>query len=122
MRKDILSSTLVILGAVVVFAKLQAYSWWLIGSYKGALGVLAVIGVGILLTNIIELVQLKSLPSFGETFMWLVAATIVIASLAVTTTKAEFVAAAIAIGVTWLAQVADHAWSSTHHEHHYLPT
>lgn len=120
--KDVLAALLALFGAVIVFAKLQAYSWWLIGSWKGALGVLAVTGLAILLTNVIELVKLADLSSFGETTLWLITAAVTVAGLIVTTTKADFIFAAIMIGASWLVQLAYHVWGSTHsHRPHYLP-
>ena len=117
-----MSSILVVIGAVVVFAKLESYSWRLIGSCKGALGVIAVLGLAIMLTNAVEFVRFASIPSFLEMFLWLIAATVVIASLLSTTTKAEFVSSAVIIGLGWLAQVSEHAWYfRQEHKSHYLP-
>lgn len=120
--RDIVAAFLAAVGAVVVFAKLQSYSWWLIGSWKGALGVMAVLGLGILLTNVVELVKLEDMASIGEMFLWLIAATVIIAGLFATTTKPEFVTGAVAIGLGWLAQLAGHSWNSSHSHgtHHYV--
>jgi hypothetical protein len=115
MWTDALSTLFVVAGAVVVFAKLQSYDWWLIGSWKGALGVLAVLGLGILLTNITELVKLADTASFFETFAWLVVATVVIGSLSVTTTKLEFVTSGALIALGWVMQSTRHLWRVSHH-------
>jgi hypothetical protein len=112
--RDGLSSVLVILGIVVVIAKLQSYSWWLIGSWKGALGVVAVLGLGILLTNIEELVRVFNSSTLTQIILWFVAATVVVASLLSTTTQTEFYVAAFLIGVAWAAQIMDHALASIH--------
>ena len=120
--RDITSAVLAIVGGVVVFARLESYHWWLIGSWKGAVGVLSVLGLAIMLTNILELVRFSDIPSSLEALLWLGAATAAIASLFSTTTKSEFVVTAIAIGVAWLAQTTRHVWRSNHTpRHHYLP-
>ena len=116
--RDGVASLLALLGAVVMFAKLQSYSWWLIGSWKGALGVLAVVGGAILLTNVVELVRAASLPSMGEVGLWVATATVVIASLFSTTTKAEFVSSGVMIGLAWLSQLTDHSWTTAHTNKH----
>ena len=112
--RDVLASALAVLGAVVVFAKLQSYTWWLIGSWKGALAVLGAIGLAILLTNVVELIRMEDIAVFAEATLWLIAAAVAIAGMLVTTTKTTFISAAIAIGVSWLAQLVHHAWISTH--------
>jgi len=38
--RDTLATLLTVFGAVIVFAKLESYSWWLLGTWKGALGVI----------------------------------------------------------------------------------
>lgn len=120
--KDVLSSVLAAAGGVVVFAKLESYHWWLIGSWKGAVGVLAVLGLTMALTNVGELRKFTDAPSVLETYLWLLSAIAVAGSLLSTTTKPEFVTCAIAVGVAWLAQTTRHAWRATHHHGtHYLP-
>lgn len=115
--KDTAASALAIAAAVVVFAKLESYSWWLIGSWNGALAVLGVLGLGIMLTNISELIEAVGMGSFVETVLWLAAATVVIAGLLTTATHAVFVGAAVMIGVAWLAQMSVDMW----HYRHPLP-
>jgi FlaA1/EpsC-like NDP-sugar epimerase len=121
--RDLLSGVLVILSAVVLFAKLQSYSWWLIGSWKGALGVIAVLGVGMFLANLMELIRFADIPSFLETFMWAVAATVILGSLFSTTTKAEFVSSSVVVWLAWLAQITRHLWRAdhSHHRSHFSP-
>lgn len=121
--RDTVAAVLAVTGAVVVFAKLQSYSWWLISSWKDALGVLAVLGVGILLTNIVELVKMADLAGIGELFLWLIAATVVISGLFSATTKAELIVGTVFIGLAWLAQLASHSLNSSHSHgtHHYVP-
>lgn len=108
------------IGAIVVFVKLENYSWWLIGSWKGVLVVLAVLGLGVLLTNIGEMVKLVDASTYIEVFLWIVAATVVIASLYGTTTIDDFVASVVFIGLVWAAQFFRHVWDSsqTHNRQH----
>jgi len=120
--RDSISAILVVIGAVVMFAKLSSFSWWLIGSWTGALGVLAVIGLAILLTNVVDLFNTSDESVLAESSLWLAAATVTVTSLFAVTTKAEFIWSGALIGLAWLAQTVRHAWHSTHtHGHHYLP-
>jgi nitrate reductase gamma subunit len=120
--RDLLSGALIVLGGLTVFAKLQSYSWWLIGSWKGALGVITVLGLGILLTNIVEIAKLADLTTVAETLLWLATATVAIAGLFATTTKAEFISTAALVGLSWVAQFGRHIWVTTHsHGSHYVP-
>lgn len=112
--KDVFSSALAVLGGVVVFAKLESYSWWLIGSWKGAIGVLAVIGLGIAFTNIVDFVRMADLPTVGETALWLLAATVAFGSVLTDTTKGEFISVAVLVGLSWLAQLTRDVWVSAH--------
>lgn len=118
--RDVLTSILAIAGAIVVFAKLQSYSWWLIGSWRSALAVVGAIGFAILLVNILELLQMEDVATFAELSLWLITATIVIASLVITTTKGEFIVSAAAIGLSWFVELVSHLWGSVHsHRPHY---
>ena len=119
--KDTVAAILALIGLMVVYAKLQSYTWWLIGSWKGALGVLAVLGLGILLTGITELILLDTSASIGELLLWVITASVVVGGLFAYTTKTEFVYAASFIGLSWLAQLASHSRHSSHsHGHHYM--
>ncbi|MDL2341664.1 MAG: hypothetical protein QFB87_01120 [Patescibacteria group bacterium] len=114
MLRDIMASALVIFGGVVVFAKLQSYSWWLIGSWKGALGVVAVTGLLIALTNITELVKDDSASLF-ESLIWMIAAAATVVSLVLVTTRAEFIASSVLVGLAWGTQLVRHLWETNHH-------
>lgn len=118
--KDIVEIALAIVGGVVVYGRLQDYNWWLIGSWKGALATLAVIGLGIMLTNVADLIEVADAMAMLELGLWLITATVVISSLVVTTTQAEFVWSAILIGVSWATQLARNIWLETHHRPHRL--
>jgi len=119
--RDLFSGALIVLGGLAVFARLQSYSWWLVGSWKGALGLVAVLGLGILLTNIVEIAKFADLTTFAESLLWLAAGTVTVAGLFATTTKLEFVSAAALIGLSWMAQFGRHIWVTTHsHDSHYV--
>lgn len=119
--RDLVSGILVATGAVVVYAKLQEYSWWLLGSWKSALAVLTVLAAGVFLLNISELFKFDDVTTFAETVLWLTALTVAVASLFSTTTQAEFVSSAILFGLAWGAQFARHIWVSAHSsDSHYM--
>lgn len=120
--KDMVSAALVVLGGVVMFAKLQSYDWWLIGSWKGALGVLAGIGVALFIVNIQQLLEFDTVANFFQIVLWAATITVIISSLLVTTTKVEFISSGILIGLTWLLQLAQDMWDRvpTHHGTHYV--
>jgi len=112
--RDTLAGCFVTLGGLIVFAKLESYSWWLLGSWKGALGVVAVIGLAVASTYIIDWTQNDGLGVAGEMLLWITAATVAIGSLFATTNKAEFVWSSALIGLAWLSQLFSHTWDSTH--------
>lgn len=112
--RDMLAALLLTFGGVVVFAKLQSYSWWLLGSWKGALGVVGVIGLAIMATYIIDWFENDGLGVVWEILLWITAATAVVGSLFATTNKTEFVWSAALIGLAWLSQLSAHTWDSTH--------
>lgn len=121
--RDTLATLLAIAGSIVVFARLQSYSWWLIGSWKGALGVVSVIGLTILATYIVDWFKNETLGVMTEMILWLAAAAVVVSSLLAATTKAQFVWSSGLIGLAWLAQLGAHTWDSTHsHKTHYVHT
>lgn len=111
--RDVLAAFLVALGSVVVYAKLQSYSWWLIGSWKGALGVVAVIGLAIAGTYMVDWFRNEGLGIVWEMMLWIAAATTVVGSLFATTNKTEFIWSSVLIGAAWLSQLAAHTWDST---------
>lgn len=113
--RDVVATIVAVFGAAVVFAKLQSYSWWLIGSWKGALGVISVLGLIVAAFYTIDWVRNETMAPLGEMLLWGAAAVMAVVGMFVTTTKAEFVWAASLMGVAWLAQLSAHAWDTTHH-------
>jgi hypothetical protein len=112
--RDMLATIVALCGAVVVFAKLRSYSWWLIGSWKGALGVMAVLGLAVAGLYAIDWVSNQTMAPLGEMFLWGMAAVTIFVSLFASTTKAEFIWSATLLGVAWLVQLTAHAWDTTH--------
>ena len=112
--RDVAATIVTLFGAVVVFAKLHSYSWWLIGSWKGALGVISVLGLIVAAFYAIDWVRNETMAPVGEMLLWGAAAVTAVVGMFVTTTKAEFVWVAVLIGVSWLAQLSAHAWDTTH--------
>jgi hypothetical protein len=119
--RDIISAVLAIAGGVIVFAKLNSYDWWLLGSWRGALGVIAVLGLGALLTNIAEVVKMVDGAAATEFVAWSFAAVVTITNLVAATTKAGLIWSSALIGLAWLTQITRHVWRATHHKgHHYF--
>jgi len=119
--RDWMDGLLAVFGAVVVFAKLQDYTWWLIGSWKGALGVLAVTCLAMSVPYLKRLFMVENLTGVATLAVWLATATVVISELFVTTTKAGFVTSAIMIAISWLTIFSEDIWGSLHapqHTHH----
>jgi len=108
--KDSMATPLAVLGGVVMFAKLQDYHWWLIGSWRGALWVVALAGVFILLTSFKEVISFDSGAGMIEAAWWLLTATVVLGGLTTVTTKLEFVSASVCIAVGYLLQMTRHFW------------
>lgn len=113
--RDAAATIVILIGAVVVYAKLQSYSWWLIGSWKGALGVITILGLLIAALYAIDWVGKQTTATLYEVFLWGMAAVTALVSLLVVTTKAEFVWTAVLIGAAWLTELSVHAWETTHH-------
>ena len=108
--KDIAAATAALTGGLIVFAKLQDYHWWLIGSWRGALAVITVLSVAILFTSLKEIVSFDSGPSMLEAAWWLITATLIIGALFSVTTKLEFLSSATAVGIGCALQLTRHLW------------
>lgn len=111
--RDIISLALVIFGGVVMFAKVQSYSWWLIGSWKGALGVLAGTGALLFLVNLQQLINFDTVVNFFEIVLWAGTITFLVTALLVDTTKVEFIWSGALLGATWLVQFFEDVWVHT---------
>ncbi len=113
--RDVVASALAILGGLVVFAKLQSYSWWMLDSWSSALVTVGIIGLAIVALYCVDWIHNDSFGAMGEMMLWSVAAAATVLSLTVETTQAEFVLSATLIGLAWLTQFGAHIWDSTHH-------
>lgn len=105
--KDIITTLLVILGGSVVYAKYYSYSWALIGSWRGAVGTIAVIGLVMFLFSSFNFAN-RSVLNIGEMLLILAAVGLTIAGLIVTS-EALFYTLAAVLGVLWLVDTARHA-------------
>ena len=116
--RDILSAALAALGGVIVFARLNDYSWWSLGGWKSAIGALAVVALAIMLTNVVELLSFDNMTDSLEFMFWALTATVVLASLlSSTATQTEFVWTAILTGAAWLTQMGNQIRRTLHHPH-----
>jgi membrane-bound ClpP family serine protease len=114
--RDYASAILAVLGGAVVFAKIQGYSWALIGSWKGAVATLGVIGLLMLLLNVAEMSDLRNWVNWSEALLWILAAAFIVTGLFVAS-EAMFYSAAIALGVAWLEALSRHIVNSATHHH-----
>jgi hypothetical protein len=110
---DAVGTLLVATGATAVWAKLYDYTWWFIGSWKGAVATLGVIGLVMFANAVRELVDLDNWANFGESILWLGAAAIAVTGLFVAS-KALFVSLAIVLGTIYLTSLVRHTWHSYH--------
>jgi hypothetical protein len=117
--KDFANTLLVGAGFAAVWARLYDYTWWFVGSFKGAMATIGVLGLVMLLVNVSELYDTENWANFGESILWLGAAALVITGLFVAS-KALFISAAIVMGVIYLTSLARHAWHS-YHDHPTMP-
>lgn len=114
--RDIISTALVIFGGVVMFAKLESYNWWLIGSWKGALGVLAATGAVLFLVNLRQLIEMDNLVTFFELLLWAGIIAFFATALSVATTKTEFIVGGALLGAAWLVRLSEDIWVHLAHQ------
>jgi hypothetical protein len=109
--RDTVNTLLVILGALAVYGKLHSYSWWLIGSWKGAVATIGGLGLIMLLVSLTEVMdelgELRNWINFSESVLWLAAAVAVVIGL-FAASKGMFYTAAIVLGVIWLGSLLRH--------------
>lgn len=112
--RDILNTLLAAAGFTEVWAKMHSYTWWFIGSWKGAMATLGVLGLVLFIVNASELADLDNWFNFGESLLWVAAAAIVVTGL-FTASQGLFVSAAIVMGVIYLGILVRHIYHSSHH-------
>jgi hypothetical protein len=113
--RDNLALILVLLLAIITYARLNYYTWWLIGSYKGALVTIGVIGLAILALYSVELIKFVNISITAQTLLWLISATVIIASLFSKTTRSEFIWSVALIFVSWAIELSGHIMESSKH-------
>lgn len=107
--RDLFSTLIVILVAVVLIAKLRSYDWAFLGSYKGAIGVMGVLGALMLISDEADFARFNNWGVL-EGILALAGIGLVVAGLLVES-KALFVILAIDILAFWLVSVSRH-WLS----------
>lgn len=116
--RDAVTTVLAALGVLAVIAKIAGYSWWLVGSWKGAVATVGVLGLLMLLVNTADLVDFSEWSTWAEATLWLGAAALVVVGLFVASQPLFYIAAAV-IGLAWLTSLARHEWeTTTHHRQH----
>jgi uncharacterized membrane protein len=122
--RDTVNTLLVILGALAVYGKLHTYSWWLIGSWKGAVATIGGLGLIMLLVSLSEVreevTDLRNWINFGESVLWLAAVVLVVIGL-FAASRAMFYTTAIVLGVIWLSSLARHWRHSMYHADMHTP-
>ena len=111
--KDLAGTLLVGAGFAAVWARLYDYTWWFVGSYRGAMAAIGVLGLVMLAINVSELFDTENWANFGESVLWIGAAALVATGLFVAS-KGLFLSAAIVMGVIWLTSLVRHMWHSYH--------
>jgi hypothetical protein len=112
--RDIVASLSALLGAVVVYASLQNYTWWIVDNWKRSLVMVTLLGLVIFAVYFVDWVKHESLTELSEIALWIIAGTVTLGSLFVETTKTEFLWSASLIGLAWFVQLCVHLWSSSH--------
>ncbi|HET9174603.1 MAG TPA: hypothetical protein VFN56_05005 [Candidatus Saccharimonadales bacterium] len=112
--KDILNTVLAAAGVTLVWARLHDYTWWLIGSWKGAMATLGALGLVLLVVNMSEMADLDNWFNFGESLLWVATAAVIVTGL-FTASEALFITAAIMLGVLYAGILGRHVYHSMHH-------
>ena len=107
--KDVATTIVAIVVAVGLVAKLRSYDWAFIGSWKGAVGTLGILGFLMLLFDEADFLRFNSWGMFEGLFA-LVGAGLLVAGLLVAS-KLLFVLLAADILAFWLTSLARHGLS-----------
>lgn len=122
--KDIMTTLLALAGAAVVYAKFYDYSWALIGSWRGAVSVLALIGLAMFAFSSFDFSNL-SILNLGEMVFGLAAVALAIVGM-IMTSSFTFYTLAMVLGALWLVDTARDVRRSLAHAdvtsfHHHAP-
>ncbi len=105
--KDVINALLAIGGAAVVYAKFYSYSWSVIGSWRSAVAVLALIGLVMFAFSSFNFAN-RSILNVTEMMLGVVAIGLVIVGV-IMTSQFVFYSLAIVLGLEWLVDTARHA-------------
>ena len=105
--RDFATTVMAIIGGTIVYARLQDWNWWLVGSWRGAIAALAVIGIAMCATNAGD-IQNKSWLSRIETWLAVLSVAVIVAGLV---TGWQWVGLTLAgvLGALWLTSTARNA-------------
>lgn len=115
--RDLITTILAAAGMTEVWAKFYDYSWWLIGSWRGAAAVLGGLGLAVLAVRLSELADMDNWVNFIESLLWVSAAGVIVVAMFVTSAGLFYTGAAV-LGVIWLSSLVRHIWHTTHHTRH----
>lgn len=105
--KDLVTTILAILGGAVVYAKIYDYPWAVIGSWRSATMVMAVIGLAILAYSNFNFAN-RSILNVAEMLFGVVALGLAVVGSIVASEPVFYSLAAI-LGTAWLVDTARHA-------------
>lgn len=123
--RDIVTAALAVLGGAVVYAKFYDYTWALIGSWRSAAMILAVVGILMFTFSGFNFAN-RSILNVGE-MVFGVAALVLAAIGSIVVSKPVFYSLAAVLAATWLVDIARHARHSMMSEedsavfHHHAP-
>jgi len=104
--RDLVNTLLAVAGGSIVYAKYYSYSWAGIGSWRGAVAWLAVIGLVMFMLSRFDYAN-RSILNVGEMVFGLAAVILMIAGV-IMTSQAVFYSLATVLGVMWLVDTARH--------------
>lgn len=104
--RDMVNTVLGIAGAIILYAGIKHYSWWLVDSWRGAVLAMGVIGAAMSGISARD-IENKSILNRVEVWLGSFAVLVVIAGL-ISGMEWLGVTLAITIGVLWLISTARH--------------
>ena len=111
--RDIVTTLLLAMGSVILYAKLQDYSWWLVGTWRGTVAALGVLGVAMCITAAGD-PENRSILNRLETYLGFFAGIGIIAGL-ITGWQWIGLTLAATIGFLWLVSTVRHTRRSVLH-------
>ena len=120
--RDTVNTLLALAGGAIVYAKFYDYSWAMIGSWRTATAILAVIGLLMVAFSAFD-TRNYSILNIGEMLVGALAVGLAVVGMIVTSSPV-FYSLAIALGTLWLVDTARHvrhSWMSGGSTHHPAP-